>query len=217
MQRLRRWPAVLAALVLSWSPAHSSAAAPARGDIAFVIADGWHTEVALPVAAIRGALARLAATFPGAPYLIFGWGARDFYMARNPGLGDLLRAAVPGPAVMLVIPLGVPPTAYLGPANAWAITLSRVGVAGVSQFLWDSLAKNQAGLPIRAGDGPYPQSVFYAATATYDASDTCNTWTAKALRAAGLPMRAAGVVFAGQLVDQLPSLTAAANNGTDRR
>jgi uncharacterized protein (TIGR02117 family) len=222
MRKLGRWPALFAALVFLWSPADVAAAmpetpVPARGDTVYVIADGWHTELVLAVAEISGPLARLAAAFPGAPYLIFGWGSRDFYMARNPGLGDLLRAAVPGPAVMLVIPLGVPPTAYLGPGNAWAIPLSGEGAAALSQFLSDSVAKNQAGAPVRAGDGPDPRSVFYAATGTYDASDTCNTWTAEALHAAGLPVTAAGVVFAGQLVDQLLPLTIAANNGSGGR
>jgi uncharacterized protein (TIGR02117 family) len=222
MHRLGRWPAILAALVFSWSPADGAAAmpaapVPARGDIVYVIAESWHTELALPVAEISGALAPLMAAFPGAPYLIFGWGARDYYMARNPGLGDLLRAAVPGPAVMLVIPLGVRPTAYLGPGNAWAIPLSREGAADLPQFLWDSVAKNRVGIPLRVGDGPYPRSVFYAAKGTYDASNTCNTWTAEALHAAGLPVTAAGVVFAGQLVDQLPPLTVAAKNGSGAR
>lgn len=211
MQRLGGWAAMLAALVFSWSsadgaPAMPATSRPAHGDVVYVIDGGWHTEVALPVAEIGGPLAHLAATFLGAPYLIFGWGARDFYTAQNPGFGDLLRATVPGPAVMLVIPSGAAPAAYLDPANVWAISLSRRGATGLSQFLWDSLAKNQTGVPIRAGDGPYPHSVFYAATGTYDASDTCNTWTAEALHAAGLPVRAAGVIFAGQVLDQLPPL-----------
>src|SRR5271165_1584522 len=38
---------------------------------------------------------------------------------------------------------------------------------------------------------------------------TCNTWTAEALRAVGLPVNAAGVVFAGQVLDQLPPLAEA--------
>jgi uncharacterized protein (TIGR02117 family) len=211
----------LAALVFSWSPADGAAAMPAptaeRDDIVYVVAGGWHTEVALAVDEISGALARLVAAFPGAQYLIFGWGARDYYMARNPGLGDLLRAAVPGPAVVLVVPLGVPPTAYLGPGNAWPIPLAREGTADLSQFLWDSVAKNQTGAPVRAGDGPYPRSVFYAATGTYGVSNTCNTWTAEALHAAGLPVTTTGVVFAAQLVDQLPPFTIAAHNGNGER
>jgi uncharacterized protein (TIGR02117 family) len=205
--RLVLWVQIVALALWPWSPEQAAAAlASAPGDIVYVIAGSWHTEIALPRDEMAGGLARLAAIFPTAPYLIFGWGARDFYMARNPGLGDLLRAAVPGPAVMLVIPLGVRPTAYLGPANAWGIPLSRAGAARLSQFLWDSVAKNRAGEPIRAGAGPIPQSEFYAASGSYDAADTCNTWTAEALHAAGLPVSAAGVVLAGQVIGQIKNL-----------
>jgi uncharacterized protein (TIGR02117 family) len=216
-----RWSRIFAVLICCWLLADCAAAAatlvPSRGEIIYVIGNGWHTEVAMPKTAISGPLARLAAEYPTAPYLIFGWGARDFYMARNPGLGDLLRAAVPGPAVMLVIPLGVPPTAYLGPGDVWTLSVSHTGAARLSQFLWDSLAKGGNGALLRASVGPYPQSVFYAASGTYDASDTCNTWTAEALHAAGLPVTAAGVVFEGQLTDQLPPLTVVAERTSDRR
>lgn len=185
------------------------AAPAARSDVVYVIDGGWHTEIALPRDEIDGGLARLKAEYHAAPYLIFGWGARDFYMARNPGLGDLLRAAVPGPAVMLVTPTGVPPTAYLGPGNVWTLAVSYTGAARLSQFLWDSLAKGVDGAPLRTGAGPYPQSVFYAARGAYDASDTCNTWTAEALHAAGLPVSVSGVVLAGQVIDQIEHLPAA--------
>ena len=216
---LGRWSKILGLLVCfslladCAAPPPPAALASSRGEIIDVVDGGWHTEVAVPEAAISGPLANLAAEFPGARYLIFGWGARDFYMAPNPGLADLLRAAVPGPAVMLVIPLAIPPTAYFGTATAWAIPVTPDGAARLSQFLWDSAAKDRNGAPIRAGVGPYPQSMFYAASGTYDASNTCNTWTAEALRAAGLPVTAAGVVFAGQLLNQLPPLTSRATGG----
>jgi uncharacterized protein (TIGR02117 family) len=212
---------ILAVLVGCWLMADCVAAlaapAPPRSELVYVIGNGWHTEVALPKSAISGPLSRLAGEYPTASFMIFGWGARDFYMARNPGLGDLLRAAVPGPAVMLVTPLGVPPTAYLGPGNVWTLPISRSGAVRLSQFLWDSLAKAGNGALSRAGAGPYPQSVFYAARGTYDAADTCNTWTAEALRAAGLPVTVAGVVFESQLTDQLPALTAVATRIGERR
>jgi uncharacterized protein (TIGR02117 family) len=219
-----RWRSIASAVLCllgvlgGWvaTPAESYPLSAARDDLIDVIDGGWHTEIAVPRGAIDGRLATLAAEFPGARYLVFGWGARDFYMAQNPGLADLLRAAVPGPAVMLVIPLAVPPAAYFGAAQVWPITVSRDGTVWLSQFLWESVAKDRSGAPIRAGAGPDPQSIFYAATGTYDASDTCNTWTAQALRAAGLPVTAAGVVFAGQLLDQLPPLSAASSGGNAR-
>ena len=167
----------------------------------YVLDGGWHTELDLPRAAIEGPLAGLVA--PGARYVVFGWGAREYYTARDPGIDELLRAAAPGPAVMLVTPLMAAPRAFAEFGNFRSVALSRQGVGRLSQFLWQSLAKDASGMPRRVGVGPYPQSAFYAAAGTYDLSHTCNTWTAEALHAAGTPVSAAGVVFAGQLLDQL--------------
>jgi hypothetical protein len=104
---------------------------------------------------------------------------------------------------MLVVPLAVSPAAFAGAADTVPVPISRDGAKRLSQFLWDGLAKDRHGAPRDIGAGPYPQSVFYAATGTYDLSHTCNTWTAEALRIAGVPVTAAGVVLAGQLLDQL--------------
>src|SRR6202049_3983278 len=65
------------------------------------------------------------------------------------------------------------------------------------------LAKDADGAPRRIGVGPYPGSVFYASTGIFDVTHTCNTWTAEALRAAGVPVSSVGVVYSSQLLDQL--------------
>jgi hypothetical protein len=75
-----------------------------------------------------------------------------------------------------------------------------------SELLWNYLAADEDRSPRRIGTGPYPESVFYASTGTYNLSHTCNTWTAEALRVTGLPVTATGVVFAGQVLDELPPL-----------
>jgi uncharacterized protein (TIGR02117 family) len=175
-----------------------------RNEVVYVIAGGWHTELGLPAAEISGPLAALKPEFPSARYLVFGWGARDYYMAQNPGIADILRALAPGPAVMLVIPLQTPPEAFFGASNAVLIHVAADGLEHLSELLWNYLVVDNEGAPRRIGAGPYPQSVFYAATGTYNLSHTCNTWTAEALRVAGLPVTTAGVVFAGQVLDQLP-------------
>src|SRR5262249_10772539 len=133
------------------------------------------------------------------------------YMAPKVGIGDLLRAAVSGPAVMLVIPLEISPEAFFGASNVYALPAPVDGSQRLSQFLWNYLVSEESATPRRIGTGPYPQSAFYASTGTYNLSQTCNTWTAEALRVAGLPVDAAGVVFAGQVLDQLPPILAGAN------
>jgi uncharacterized protein (TIGR02117 family) len=188
-----------------------------RSEVVYVISGGWHTELGLPLAEVSGPLAALNPNFSSAQYLVFGWGAHDYYMVRNPGIGELLRAAVPGPAVMLVIPLQIAPEAFFGASNAFVIPVSPDGVQRLSQFLWGYLAMDKEGSPRRLSTGPYPQSLFYASTGTYDLGHTCNTWTAEALRVASLPVSAAGVVFAGQVLDQLPPLLEAAPRASPER
>ena len=157
----RRLAGIAAAFLLAGAFARPSAAAAApeggASGLVYVVAGGWHTELDLPVAAIGGPLAALEPA--GARYLVLGWGAQDYYMARDPGLADLLRAAAPGPAVMLVVPLTVPPQAFAGADNVWPVAVSRDGARRLSQFLWESLAKDPRGAPQRVGAGPYPQSV----------------------------------------------------------
>jgi uncharacterized protein (TIGR02117 family) len=172
----------------------------------YVISGGWHTELGLPLEALSGPLAALNQDFPSARYLVFGWGAHDYYMAQNPGIGDLLRAVASGPAVMLVIPLQILPEIFFGASNVVVLPAPRDGIQRLSQFLWDYLDKDEKGAPHRIGVGPYPQSVFYLSTGTYNLGHTCNTWTAEALRVAGLPVSATGVVFAGQVLDQLSAI-----------
>jgi uncharacterized protein (TIGR02117 family) len=175
-------------------------------EVIYVISGGWHTELGLPLEAFGGPLAALKPEFPNARYLVFGWGARDYYMSQNSAIGDLLRAAAPGPAVMLVIPLQISPEAFFGASNVFVLPASLEGIQRLSEFLRDYLVNEQQGILDRVGTGPYPQSVFYASAGTYNLSHTCNTWTAEALRVAGLPVNAASVFFADQVLDQLPAI-----------
>jgi len=93
----------------------------------YVIATGWHTDIGLPAAQLPAPLAALRSDFPGAQSLLFGWGHRAFWMDPDPGLGELLRAALPGPSVMLIRPLDRPPPEALPapkasspPAGSWS-------------------------------------------------------------------------------------------------
>ncbi len=173
----------------------------------YVIASGWHTEIGVPVNALSGPIASLEKGSPDTQYVVFGWGQRDYYMAANPGLGDLLEAGVPGPSVLLVIPLAESPTVYFTvEASVFAVPVSQDGLDRLSQFLWDSLQRGPQGLPHRLGDGPYPGSSFYASTETYSLTNTCNTWTAEALHVTGLPVSPSGIVFAHGVVDQVRGL-----------
>ena len=161
------------------------------------IAGGWHTELGIESQAISGPLATLKSSFPNAKYLVFGWGAQDYYTAQNPGIEDLLRAVVPGPAVMLVVPLEVSPEISAGAADAFVLPISRDGLERLSEFFGTIWRRARKRYPPRRRRSLPAKRLFSLSTKTYDLTHTCNTWTAAALRVAGLPVSEAGVVFAG--------------------
>ena len=211
-----RWalaPLLLLALAAAlagcaWSPVAPYAGNAPKRERLYLIASGWHTEVGLPAEAMSGALAALHNASPQARFFVFGWGERAYYMNPDPGLGALLAGAVPASSVLLVIPLTQAPEDYFSGATVLRLPVSSGGLDRLSHFLSDYLEKDAAGAPRRIGGGPDPGSAFYASKGTYSLGNTCNTWTAEALRASGLPVDPAGIVFAHEVVDQVRKLAA---------
>ena len=105
--------------------------------------------------------------------------------------------------MLLVTPLYSPPRDSRTNAQVFELSLSTAGLDRLSNHLWIVFEKSGDASLRRLAAGPESGSVFYAATGTYSASYTCNTWTAEALRVAGIPVTPAGVVFASELTDQL--------------
>jgi uncharacterized protein (TIGR02117 family) len=172
-------------------------------EIVYVTAEGWHTGLTVRAADIGGPLAILRQDFPGAQYLWFGWGQRAYYMTRHPTVWDALRALFPGPAVLYVIPLPeAPTTAQIG-GHVFPLSVTPSGFSGLTDYIAASFERSADGELRWAGPGFWPGSAFFASNQIYDATNTCNTWTAKALNAAGLPVSAAGVMFASQVVAQM--------------
>jgi len=184
------------------SPAYVAGAEKPNDATVFVIARGWHTDIGLPVEQIPLPLAIVAQDFPGARFLVFGFGERAYYMSRKETLGQTLSALFPSPGVVLVTGLRAPPPDAFGAGNTVALRVPQGDASQAASFIWHTLEKQDDGALRRLADGPYPGSIFYASGKTYDAFDNCNTWTARALHGAGLPINPRGVLFVGQVMGQ---------------
>ncbi|MHB1791635.1 MAG: DUF2459 domain-containing protein [Acidiferrobacteraceae bacterium] len=172
-----------------------------------VVDEGWHTGFILPAADVAPSLPEIRQWFPGAKYLIFGWGNRRYYMATHPGWLLGLKALLPSPSVMLIRGLpGNPQRVFLPDVRIRWLCIPRTGIAHIDTYLADYLRAGPKGSLRELRRGPWPNSWFFASTGTYDALHTCNTWTAKACRMAGLPVHSNGVVFAGQVVSEVATL-----------
>ena len=111
----------------------------------------------------------------------------------------MLSALLPSQSALLMTALSATPERAFGHKNVVVLHVSRAGLDRIEAAIWREFERSAADEPILLADGPYPGSVFYAARDTYWGLYTCNTWTAETLREGGLPIPAAGVLFAGQV------------------
>ncbi len=168
--------------------------------VMWVVRQGWHTEIGLPATEITGPLKVFRDVFPGAQVLMFGYGKRTFITAKVETPAELVMGPLPGPSAVQVTALRVDPNnAYDGPVAA--VALPPGGAARVSDYLWEAIGKTNAGEPRLIAKGLFPGSLFYAGARRYDLAFTCNTFTAAAIEAAGLPASPRDVVWAAGAMD----------------
>jgi uncharacterized protein (TIGR02117 family) len=199
--RCRRFVCACLALIVQFAACSAPSVDATPGDaVIYIVQRDWHTDIGLPVDEIAGPLATLEKSFPGVRFLTFGFGERQFLVDRRKTFGGMLSALLPSRSALLMTALSATPDQAFGSDHVVTLRVSRAGLAGIETAIWQELEPSATGEPAILADGPYPGSVFYAARDTYDAVFTCNTWTAEMLRAGGLPMPAAGVLFAGQVM-----------------
>ncbi len=138
---------------------------------------------------------------PGAHYLFFGFGDRQYLLAKNHHAPVLLAALWPGRGMLLVTGLTAPPQEAFGAAHVAALAVTPQQLQAAQAFIRQSLDQ-KSGVKASAR-GPYDGSLYFAAAAKYSAFHTCNTWAAEVLESAALPIHSGGVLFAGQLWTQV--------------
>ncbi len=124
-------------------------------------------------------------------------------------MSEYLLGPVPGPALIEVTGLKVPPSVAYPGEDTIVLPLPPGGARALSEFLWRDLETDGGQKPRLVAPGQFPGSLFYAARSRYSLAHTCNTWAADALRAAGLPVRADGVVFSGAVMSRAADARAA--------
>ncbi|MBI2527585.1 MAG: DUF2459 domain-containing protein [Candidatus Rokubacteria bacterium] len=169
----------------------------------YVVGHGWHAGLVVARADIPDEAWPEHRDFPPARWLEVGWGDRAFYQSPGAGVGLALDAIFRSAgSVLHIAGFDAPPAAYFPGAEIVTIGLSPRGLEALARFVQASYAHDAAGRPLALGPGLYPLSRFYGAVGSYHLLNTCNNWTAAALRAAGCPITPAYAVTAGNLLLQ---------------
>jgi hypothetical protein len=177
-----------------------------RTPVVGVLIAGWHTGLVLPADEL-GLLRERLQHNPTARFASVGWGNRRFYMETHPSSGDALAALFPSSSALLVQAVANASDAVPADGRLEWLCADRDQLWKLDRYLIDSL-RWRSGRPLDLGPGPLADSRFYASSARYDAFHDCNTWTVAALQFAGLPVTAAGVLFAGQVARRIQALPA---------
>ncbi|MFZ3117974.1 MAG: TIGR02117 family protein [Variovorax sp.] len=182
----------VAAALMLW-PANARAPAEPVHIEAYVLSNGVHTDLVFPV---RSAAIDWRALFaprdakappPDAEFVAIGWGDRDFYLHTPTWTDFTLRRAV---GALFGANASLLHVTWLTRAQlrqgVYAMPLSQRQYLELVAHVHDSLPGGRAVPLHRAGYGP--DDAFYEATGSYHLLETCNTWTGRGLRRAGVPV-----------------------------
>ena len=155
----------------------------------YLVSHGWHAGIVIKRTDIPAGIWPQHNEFPGAEYLEVGWGDKDYYMTPNPGLGITLKAGfLPTASVLHIVGFHGPVTDYFPRSKVIRIDLSEAGFRRLCHYLENSYALDETDLSQPLGPSLYGDGKFYLSRETYHAFNTCNAWTARALREAGCPI-----------------------------
>ena len=200
--------------VTPWVTAATPAQAnqdPADGGIPIqVTSNGWHSAIVVPRAAVPTAAIPETADFPTAVYLSFSWGDAEYFPEPDPSFATTLRAGLrPTPAVMHLVGLESPVGVTFPSVEIVDLTVTADGLQALLAYLDGSFARREDDGVASSEPGLYRFSRFYPATGEFHIFNTCNTWTARGLAAAGLAIQPRGVMTADELMNKVRPLAQA--------
>lgn len=174
---------------------------------AHLLDNGFHTDLALPRAALEargGPLAEAVRSLPPGGWILVGWGDAKFYVDQSP-IGDRLPDGAraffrPGnPSVVMLDPAQRDPRRLFAEDGRRSFRLTPEGFERLAQAVEDSLDLS-SGAPRVAAARPGDDARFFASRETFSVAHLCNHWTAGVLNAAGLPVRPFRSIVSSELM-----------------
>jgi uncharacterized protein (TIGR02117 family) len=169
----------------------------------YLVSHGWHAGIVLRRADIPADLWPENVDFPYAEFLEVGWGDQQYYQTPDAHFGTTLRAALwPTSSVLHIVGFNGAVTAYYSSSEIIEIKLSEPDFELLSRYIAASFARDGRGQALPLGRGLYGNSRFYLSRESYHLLNTCNVWTARALRAASVPITPSFSITVEQLMAQ---------------
>ncbi len=181
----------------------------------YLVSHGWHAGIVLPQADIPDNLLPITEDFPNAQFLEVGWGDMDFYQTPDADTGLMIKAALlPTESVLHIVGFNGPVPTYFPYSEIIQIEIPSAGFEQLIRSIANSFALDGSGKVKPLGPGLYGNSQFYPSGKSYHLFNTCNVWTARVLRSAGLPITPASAIQVENLMSQVRKFGMAVQLGT---
>ena len=179
---------------------------PVHSHPVFVVNHGWHAGLIVSASDVNQAVPELQSRFGNAAFYEIGWGDKGFYQAQDITIGLTLQALFWSEgAVLHVVAMDAMPERYFAGEPLLSTCLSDNELAALRAFIASSFVKDDSGHVVALGPGIYGNSEFYEGVGRYYWLNTCNNWTAKALRSAGSDIHPTLKLTAGSVMKYLGS------------
>lgn len=200
-----------AAAVWTWTAPGDPALWPAPADQpgveASLLDNGFHTDLALPRAALEargGPLAEAVRGLPPGDWILIGWGDAKFYVDQSPisdRLPDGARAFFrPGnPSVVMLDPAQRDPRELYAEDGRRNFRLSPAGFEAMAAHIEASLDLSSGAARLAAAR-PGDDARFFASREHFWIGRLCNHWTADVLNAGGMSIRPFRAIVSSEVV-----------------
>lgn len=176
----------------------------------YVVSHGWHTGIVVPAKDIQKELQKLMKRFGSSQYIEFGWGDNGFYQAKKITSGLTIRAIFwPTESVIHAVSVPYNPYEFFSHSEVEILCLTDNEFSSLIGFIVNSFYKDTKGEVLELRNGVYGDSQFYKGVGDYYLMNTCNKWTAKGLRSAGMNISTTFKFTAGSVMSYVKEVNQA--------
>ena len=152
----------------------------------YITNHGWHTGVIIPSDNnyTKDRLNFLYDRFGNQRFFEMGWGDKGFYQSNEVTTKLTLKAMFwASDTVMHIVAFDKNPKIYFAESEIKKLEIELKDYLGLLKFIKNSFYFDENGIK-KLKNGLYGDSQFYEAIGKYYLFNTCNVWTAKALKSA---------------------------------
>ena len=160
-----------------------------KGKIIYLVIHNGHSGIVVKQQDIPKALWPEKSDFPNDVFIEVGWGDREYYMAKKATSGLALKAAfLPTSGVLHVAGVSKRVEAFFPDNKVIEFMVTAEGIHRLCRYIHNSYRRDKNHNSFYLGKGKYEYSKFYLAKGTFSLLNTCNTWSGRALKHAGIPI-----------------------------